>query len=68
MSKTEITENKPEYVYTLGVQDDHSYSVEGIIAENCFLIGTDDSMGGIYKTISDCAQISKYAGGRGSCQ
>jgi ribonucleotide reductase alpha subunit len=65
MSKTEITENKPEYVYTLGVQDDHSYNVEGIIAENCFLIGTDDSMGGIYKTISDCAQISKYAGGIG---
>jgi len=65
MSKTEITENKPEYVYTLGVQDDHSYNVEGIIAENCFLLGTNDSMGGIYKTISDCAQISKYAGGIG---
>jgi ribonucleotide reductase alpha subunit len=26
-----------EYVYTLGVQDDHSYTVEGLLAENCYL-------------------------------
>ena len=32
---------------------------------SCFLIGTDDSIGGIYKTISDCAQISKVGGGIG---
>ena len=63
--KIEITENLPEYVYTLGVEDDHSYNVGGIIAENCFLMGTDDSIGGIFKTISDCAQISKVGGGIG---
>lgn len=63
--KTEITENLPEYVYTLGVEDDHSYNIGGIIAENCFLLGTDDSIGGIFKTISDCAQISKVGGGIG---
>jgi ribonucleoside-diphosphate reductase alpha subunit len=63
--KIEITENLPEYVYTLGVEDDHSYNIGGIIAENCFLIGTHDSIGGIYKTISDCAQISKVGGGIG---
>lgn len=32
---------------------------------SCYLLGTDDSLGGIFKTISDCAQISKWAGGIG---
>jgi ribonucleoside-diphosphate reductase alpha chain len=32
---------------------------------SCFLVGTDDSIGGIFKTISDCAQISKVGGGIG---
>ena len=32
---------------------------------SCFLIGTNDSISGIYKTISDCAMISKWAGGIG---
>jgi ribonucleotide reductase alpha subunit len=32
---------------------------------SCFLLGTHDSVFGMYKTISDCAQISKYAGGIG---
>ena len=63
--KLEITEDLPEYVYTLGIKDDHSYNVEGIIAENCFLMGTEDSLNGIFKTITDCAKISKLAGGIG---
>ena len=64
-SKNAILENLPEYVYTLGVEDDHSYNVGGIIAENCFLQGTEDSLDGIYKTITDCARISKVGGGIG---
>lgn len=32
---------------------------------SCFLIGLDDSIQGIYKCLSDCAQISKWAGGIG---
>lgn len=32
---------------------------------SCFLLGTNDSITGIYKTISDCAEISKWAGGIG---
>ena len=63
-SKTQVTE-KPEYVYTLGVEDDHSYNVGGIIAENCFLLGTNDSLEGIFKTMTDCAKISKVGGGIG---
>jgi hypothetical protein len=35
-------------------------------ASSCFLISIDeDSIGGIYKTLADCAQISKNAGGIG---
>lgn len=26
-----------EYVYTLGVEEDHSYTIEGLIVENCYL-------------------------------
>ena len=32
---------------------------------SCFLLGTDDSVEGIFKTISDCAQVSKWSGGIG---
>jgi len=32
---------------------------------SCFLVGTDDSVNGIFKTIGDAAQISKWAGGIG---
>jgi ribonucleoside-diphosphate reductase alpha chain len=32
---------------------------------SCFLLGTDDSLEGIMKTASDCANISKWAGGIG---
>lgn len=32
---------------------------------SCFLLGSNDSIDGIYKNISDCAKISKWAGGIG---
>ena len=32
---------------------------------SCFLLGVDDSIQGIYKCLSDCASISKWAGGIG---
>lgn len=32
---------------------------------SCFLLGMEDSIDGIYKCISDCARISKWAGGIG---
>ena len=31
-----ISDENPEYVYTLGIEDDHSYAVEGLVVENCF--------------------------------
>ena len=66
LNSKEICNEEHKYVYTFGVEDDHSYSVGGIIAENCFLLAmADDSVTGIYKTLSDCAMISKYSGGIG---
>lgn len=32
---------------------------------SCFILSTEDSIEGIFKTITDCAYISKYAGGIG---
>lgn len=32
---------------------------------SCYLLSTEDSISGIYKTLTDCAHISKYAGGIG---
>lgn len=31
------TDRTDEYVYTLGVEEDHSYTVEGLLVENCYL-------------------------------
>lgn len=64
--KMKITKENIDYVYTLGIQDDHSYTVNGLVAENCFLVAMkDDSISGIYDTKKECALISKYAGGIG---
>ena len=65
LKKNPVYDFNDQWVYTLGVEDDHSYSIAGIIAKNCNLLGTEDSIEGIYKTITDCAMISKYAGGIG---
>ena len=65
MEKDKI-EDRPDFVYTLGVKDDHSYVVEGIVAENCFLLSmTEDSINGIFETLKRCALISQSAGGIG---
>jgi len=31
------TDRTDEYVYTLGVEEDHSYTAEGLLAQNCYL-------------------------------
>ena len=53
-------------VYTLGVEDDHSFAVDGVIAKNCYLVASKgDSIDAIFSTIKEMALISKYAGGIG---
>lgn len=62
---TPVLNFRDQFVYTLGVADDHSYSVAGVMAQNCFLLGADDSLHSISKLLSDAATISKYSGGVG---
>jgi len=60
-----IKNHSERYVYTLGVEHDHSYTVANVFAKNCFLLGNEDSIKGIFESIGDCAQISKFSGGIG---
>lgn len=32
----EVISDRPEHVYTLGIDGDHSYAVEGVVVKNCF--------------------------------
>ena len=53
-------------VYTFGVEEDHSYSVQGLIAQNCFVLQNPvDSYGGILTTDQEQVQIMKRRGGVG---
>jgi len=66
-SVRETTEHH-ENVYTLGVEEDHSYGIEGMVAENCFLDSfteKEDSIDGIYEMIKGFALVSKHSGGEG---
>jgi ribonucleoside-diphosphate reductase alpha chain len=56
-----------EFVYTLGIKDDHSYAIEGILAQNCFVCDPpSDSYGGIMHTDEQIVQICKRRGGVGT--
>lgn len=65
LSKNEIS-CLDEFVYTLGIEEDHSYDVEGLVSLNCFVIDSPaDSYGGILKADQEEAQIMKRRGGVG---
>jgi len=56
----------PEWVYTIGVEDDHSYAIEGLVSLNCFVLpGPLDSYGGICLTDQQEVQLMKRRGGVG---
>lgn len=62
----EQSNERPMYVYTLGVEDDHSYAVEGLVSLNCFVIGSPfDSYGGILKSDQELVQLMKRRAGVG---
>lgn len=66
IDKKQKSNKTPEFVYTFGVEDDHSYSVEGVLCQNCFVIDSPyDSYGGLLKTDQEEAQIMKRRGGVG---
>lgn len=62
----QIEYDRPEFVYTLGINDVHSYNVEGVVCENCFVIGNKaDSYGGITKMDQELVQLMKRRAGVG---
>ena len=61
----QVLEGLPDLVYTLGVDGDHSYNVEGLVVENCFLWEVDDNLESIMESWSQIARISSRGGGLG---
>lgn len=53
------------HLYTHATPTLYNAGTQNQNCASCYLIGVEDSTYGIYKTISDCAQISKAAGGIG---
>jgi ribonucleoside-diphosphate reductase alpha subunit len=65
INKIEQTDLNPEFVYTLGISEDHSYNVEGLVCENCYLLAIDDDLYNIFTKQTEIGMISKRAGGIG---
>lgn len=54
---------KETTVYNLVVEEDHTYTTEGVVQKNCFLLRVEDNMESIAKAISHSLQLSKRGGG-----
>lgn len=64
--KSEPIYSDIDYVYTLGVEEDHSYTVRGLTALNCYVIESPlDSYASILYTDSQLVNIAKRRGGNG---
>lgn len=63
VNNVRITNEKPDTVYNLEVEDSHTYTVNSAIVHNCFLGRTEDNMESISKTINNALQLSKRGGG-----
>lgn len=63
VNNVRITNEKPDTVYNLEVEDSHTYTVNSAIVHNCFLGRTEDNMESISKTITNALQLSKRGGG-----
>lgn len=62
----EILENQSCKVYNLSVENVHSYTVNGVIVHNCYVIPeVEDSIESIYDTCSKLARTFSYSGGVG---
>jgi len=66
ITKKHISNLTPEYVYTLGIKDIHSYNVEGLVCMNCVVVPRPyDSYGGILHSDQQLAQLFKRRCGVG---
>jgi ribonucleoside-diphosphate reductase alpha chain len=63
--KQKTKKNYSGNVYNIEVAEDHSYVVNGLIAHNCFIGTSEDSLESIYNVNELFAQVSKHGGGMG---
>ncbi len=54
---------KRQDVYNLEVKTNHTYSVDGVVVHNCFLINISDDLNSISRGINSALQLSKRGGG-----
>ena len=68
ISDIEILENQKCTVYNISVENDHSYTVNGVIVHNCFIMPEcPDSIDGIMQMCKEMATTYKSGGGCGFC-
>jgi len=66
MDKKKLQHEQGEKVYNIGVDSDHSYTVHGMVAKNCFVVPIhEDSLEGIFNAAKEMAQTYAYRGGVG---
>jgi ribonucleoside-diphosphate reductase alpha chain len=56
-----LTHNEP--VYDLTVEEDHSFSVSGVIVHNCFNSHVEDTMDSILHNVAEVGMMTKHGGG-----
>ncbi len=66
ITNIEIIENYNGKVYNLSVEDTHNYTVEGVIAHNCYVISPpEDSIESIFECAGKLARTFSFGGGCG---
>jgi ribonucleoside-diphosphate reductase alpha chain len=60
-------EEKQVPVYNLEVENNHTYSVNGFLVHNCFLLNVDDDLNSILRAVNSAGQLSKRGGGVALC-
>lgn len=62
----EVLEDQERDVYNISVEEDHTYTVNGVIVHNCYSIGyVPDSLDGIMDVAHKIAMTFKAQGGQG---
>jgi ribonucleoside-diphosphate reductase alpha chain len=54
-----------EWVWDLTVEEDHSFSVAGVVVHNCFGVDVDDTLWSIGNKVTELMMMAKHGGGVG---
>lgn len=66
LTSIEIMENFSGTVYNLSVEDTHNYTVEGVVAHNCYVLDPpSDNLESIFDCAKNLARTYSYGGGVG---